>query len=66
MLALSRRLSLILLFTGPVILQQATGLFLVRTLPFTIGYFLMAANALPLVVVFAFDPQLMSFADHAC
>lgn len=53
-------LALIVLLTGPMIIQQVTGVLLVRTLPFAAGYFLMAANALPLMVIFAFDRQGLS------
>lgn len=58
-------LALITLFAGPVLVQQATGLFFVRPLPFAIGYLLMAANALPLAVLLAFTPQPVASADRA-
>lgn len=63
-LYLGSYLVLLLLLTGPVIVQQATGTSFVRTLPFAVGYFLMAANALPLAILFAVDSQPWSSPSH--
>ena len=48
------------LLAGPVISEHATGKFWVPSLPFVVSYFLIAANALPLMVLLLFDPRASS------